>query len=166
MALWEDVWVQVNQRLTTCQADMRCSYWREGQVDILFDRQSASLPAAIGQPTSHVTRYQPVRLWVDQICGGREGQVDILCDRQSASQPACQLQLASQPAMWQDINLSGFGLVRYLVGRRTREPDHIGPQSRIPALPLVPPGEWPTWSRPGKWHKWALQPLIYLWHYL
>ena len=43
----------------------------EGQVDILFNRQSASQPAAIGQPTSHVTKYQPVRLWVGQIFGGR-----------------------------------------------------------------------------------------------
>ena len=46
-----------------------------GQVDILFDRQSASqpasLPAAIGQPTSHVTKYKPVRLWVGQIFSGR-----------------------------------------------------------------------------------------------
>ena len=33
--------------------------------------QPASLPASIGQPTSHVTRYQPVRLWVGQIFGGR-----------------------------------------------------------------------------------------------
>ena len=30
------------------------------------------------------------------------------------------------------------------------EPNHIGPQSRIPALPLVPLGEWPTWPRPSK----------------
>ena len=29
-------------------------------------------------------------------------------------------------------------------------PDHIGPQSRIPALPLVPLGECPTSPRPGK----------------
>ena len=47
------------------------SAWRMGQVDILCARQSASLPAAIGQPTSQVTRYQPVRLWVGVICGGR-----------------------------------------------------------------------------------------------
>ena len=37
-----------------------------------------------------------------------KGQVDILLD----SQPASQLQLASQPAMWQNVNLSDFGLVR------------------------------------------------------
>ena len=43
----------------------------EGQVDILFDRQSASLPAAIGMPTRHVTKYQPVRLQVGQVVGGR-----------------------------------------------------------------------------------------------
>ena len=30
-----------------------------------------SQPAATGQAISHVTRYQPVRLWVGQICGGR-----------------------------------------------------------------------------------------------
>ena len=31
-----------------------------------------------------------------------------------------------------------------------REPDHIGPQSRVSALPLVPLREWPTSPRPGK----------------
>ena len=36
------------------------------------------------------------------------------------SQPACQLQLASQLAMWPNVNLSGFGLVRYLVAGRVR----------------------------------------------
>ena len=49
-----------------------------------------------------------------------ESQFDILFDRQSASQPTCQLQLASQPAMWQNINLSGLGLVIYLVEGRVR----------------------------------------------
>ena len=39
--------------------------------DILLVRQPPSQPAAIGQPTSHVTRYQPVKLWVGQIFGGR-----------------------------------------------------------------------------------------------
>ena len=71
----------------------------EGQFDILFDRESvsqtASLPAAIVQPTSHVTKYKLIRLGVGQIFCGREGQVDILFDRQSASQPACQLKLVS-----------------------------------------------------------------------
>ena len=65
--------------------------------------------------------------------------------------------------MWQNINLSGFGLVRWW--QEDREHDHIGPQPRVPALPLVPQGEWPTWPRPDKWHKWALQPIIYHWHY-
>ena len=77
-----------------------------------------------------MTKYQPVRLWVGHIFGGREGQVDILFDRQSASQPAYQLQLASQPDMWQNINLSGFGLVRYLVAG--------GPGAQI----LVPLGSY------------------------
>ena len=39
---------------------------------------------------------------------------------QPASQPACELQLASQPAMWKDINLVGFGLVRHVVTGRVR----------------------------------------------
>ena len=30
------------------------------------------------------------------------------------------------------------------------EPSHIGPWSRVPALPLVPLWEWPTSPRPGK----------------
>ena len=46
------------------------------------------------------------------------------------------------------------------------EPDHIGPQSRVPALPLVSLWEWPTWPRPSKWQKWALQAIIYIWNYI
>ena len=45
----------------------------EGNIDILFDRQSASLPAAIAQPTSHVTKYQPVRPWVGWMVAGGQG---------------------------------------------------------------------------------------------
>ena len=45
-------------------------------------------------------------------------------------------------------------------------PDHIGPQARVPALPLDPLAGWPTWPRPDKWHKWALEPIIYCLHYL
>ena len=37
-----------------------------------------------------------------------------------SSWPGCQLQFASQPAMWQDLNLSGFALVRYVVAGRVR----------------------------------------------
>ena len=29
-----------------------------------------------------------------------------------------------------------------------------------------PQGEWPTWWKPGKWHKWAMQLFIKIWHYL
>ena len=51
--------------------DHKMSLPGKGQVDISFNRQSASLPAAIGQPTSHVTKHQPVGLMVGQIVGGR-----------------------------------------------------------------------------------------------
>ena len=76
-----------------------------------------------------------------------------------SSQSASQLQLASQPAMWQNINLSGFGLVRWW--QEDREPNHIGPQSRVAALWLVPLGEWPTWPRLGKWHKVSSEASLY-----
>ena len=81
--------------------------------------QPASLPAAIGQPTSHVTKYQPVRLQVGQIVGGR----------------------------------------------RTGGLTTLGPWPGSQHSHWFPLGEWPTWPRPGKWHKWALQPIIYHWHY-
>ena len=53
-----------------------------------------------------------------------------------------------------------------LILHTDQEPDHIRPKTRVPALPLVPIGEWPTWPKPGKWHKWALQPIIYHWYYV
>ena len=91
----------------------------KAQVDSLFHRQSANLPAATGQQTGHVTKYQPVSLWIGQIVGGRRtGGLTIL-----GPYPG------SQHSHW------------------------------------LPFGEWPTWPRPGKWHKWALQPIIYHWHY-
>ena len=46
------------------------------------------------------------------------------------------------------------------------EHDHIGPQSRVPALSLVSLGEWPTWPRPSKWQQLALQAIIYIWTYI
>ena len=84
-----------------------------------FVRWSISQPAAIGQPTSHVQKCQPVRLWVGQIVGGgRTGGLTTLG-----------LSPGSQHSHW------------------------------------FPLGEWPTWPRPGKWHKQTLQPFIYHWHY-
>ena len=56
--IWpQDVSAWGNVRLTFC----------------LIGSQPASQPAAIGQPTSHVTKYQPVRLWVGQMVAGRQG---------------------------------------------------------------------------------------------
>ena len=83
------------------------------------------------------------------------------------SQPASQLASCNWPGnqpcnkilIWQALGWSDMWW------QEDWEPDHIGPQSRVPALPLVPLGEWPTWPKPGKWHKWALQPVIYLWYY-
>ena len=34
------------------------------------------------------------------------------------------------------------------------------------ATPHYSPGGWPTWSKPGKWHKWAMQLFMSMWHYL
>ena len=95
-------WPYIVLLLTT-----RCLYWGTSNHRSLWPKQSYTWP-------------QHVSPWV-------EGQVDTLCDRQSASQPAFQLQLASQPVMSQDINLSGFGLVRYQ-WQEDWEPNHIEPQ--------------------------------------
>ena len=34
------------------------------------------------------------------------------------------------------------------------------------ATPTGSLGEWPTWLKPGKWHKWTMQLFINMWHYL
>ena len=67
--------------------------------------------------------------------------------------------------MWQDINLSDFGLVRYMVAGGQGAWPHWAPVQG-PSTPTVLLGEWPTWPRLCKWHKWALQPVKYLWHYI
>ena len=41
-----------------------------------------------------------------------------------------------------------------------------GPLLRVPSLPLVSLGEGPTWPRPSKWQKSALQAIIYIWNYI
>ena len=87
----------------------------------------------------------------DKMSQPGEGQVDILFDRRSASQPAYHLQLASQPAMWKKSTCQSSGWSDSW-WQEDREPEHTGPQSRSPELPLVPLGEWPTWPRPSKWH--------------
>ena len=63
--------------------------------------------------------------------------------------------------------IRGVGDVRGVLGWQVHwEPDHIGPQSRVPASPLVPLGEWPTWQRPSRWQKWALQAIMNIWNYI
>ena len=87
-----------------------------------------------------------------------------MLDSQSTSQPVSCNWPANQPcAKMSTCQTSGWSHCWWW---DSWEPDHIGPQSRVPALPLIPLGEWPTWPRPDKWHKWALQPVIYHWHYL
>ena len=89
-----------------------------------------------------------------------EGQVEILLD----SQPANCNWPANQPcAKMLTFQTSGWSHCWWW---ENWVPNHIGPQSRVPALPLDPLGEWCTWPRPGKWQKWALLPVIYHWHYL
>ena len=86
--------------------------------------QPTTFPAAIGQPTSHVTKYQPVRLQVGQIFGGREGQVDILFDRQPASLPAAIGQPTSHVTKYQSVR---FWVGQIFGGRRTGSPTTLGP---------------------------------------
>ena len=42
----------------------------------------------------------------------------------------------------------------------------LGPSSGDQPAHWFPRGEWPTWLKPGKWHKWAMQLFIKIWHYL
>ena len=198
------VWPQVFVTKVVTHMAATCLSLGEGQIDICaIGSQPASQlmncnwPA--NKPCDKISTCQALGWWDMLWQGGSDWHFVSLAVNQPASLPAWQLQLASQPAMWQDINLSGFGLVRHVVTGRVRltfcvigsqpasqlasltatigqptshvtryqpvrlwvgqmdwEPYHIGLQSRIPALPLVPLGKWPTWPRPGKWHKWTL----------
>ena len=114
MPLLGGIWPQINLTKEVTHWATRCLCLGEGQVYILCNSQSVS------QPTSHVKKCQPVRLWVGQIVdGGRTGGLTTL-----GPSPG------SQHSHW------------------------------------FPLGEWPTSPRPGRWHKWALQPFIYHWYYL
>ena len=82
------------------------------------------------------------------------------------SQPASQLANYNWPANHPCDKISTCQALGWsdIWWQEDRDPDHTGPLSRVQALPLVPLREWPTWPRPGKWYKWALQLVIYLWH--
>ena len=62
------------------------------------------------------------------------------------SQPASQLASCSWPANQLCDNISTCQALGWsdIWWQEDREPDHIGPQSRVLALPLVTLGEWPT----------------------
>ena len=114
------IWSHVCMTKVVTHMATTCISLGEGQVDILCNRHSASQPAAIGQPTSHVTKYQPVRLWDGQIFGGRwTGSLTTLSPIPE-----------SQHSYWFPLG------------------------SDLPDL------------RSGKWQKWALQSVIYIWHYI
>ena len=54
----------------------------------VLDSQPATLPTVINQATNHVTRYQPVRLWVGQMCGSRRtGTLTTFAPVQGPSTP-------------------------------------------------------------------------------
>ena len=57
------------------------------------------------------------------------------------------------------------GVGEYLVKGELGTWSHWAPIQGT-STPTGSPGEWPTWSKPGKWHKWAMQLFIKIWHYL
>ena len=84
---------------------------------------------------------------------------------------------SSRPLMWQYVSttrnpishslppIKGNGC-RGIVGEGwTGDLTTLGPSSGYHHSHWFPWGEWPTWSRPGKSHKWAMQPFINIWHY-
>ena len=68
------------------------------------------------------------------------------------SQPASQLASCNWPANQPCDKISTCQVLIWsaIWWQEDWEPNHIGPQSRVPALPLVPLGECPTSPRPGK----------------
>ena len=140
----------------------RCLWLGEGQVDILCPRQSASQLASCNWPANQpCDKISTCQASDGHIFGSREGQLEYCL---IGSQPASLWAATGQPCgKISTCQALGWSDIWW---QEDRESNHIGPQSRVPALQLVPLGEWPTWPRAGKWHKWALQPVIYLWHYI
>ena len=54
----------------------------------------------------------------------------------------------------------GTGVGEYLVKGELGIWPHWAPSSGYQHSHWFPWGEWPTWLRPGKWQKWAMQPFI------
>ena len=92
----------------------------EGQVDILLDSQ----PAAIGKPTSHVKKCQPVRLQVGHIvCDGRTGGLTTLAPVQSPSTPTGSTWGSDLPDQGQASDTNELCTPLYTVGTTYR--DHL-----------------------------------------
>ena len=60
----------------------------------------------------------------------------------------------------------GTGVGENLVKGELGTQPHWAPVAGDQHAHWFPRGEWPTWSKPGKWHKWAMQLFIKIWHYL
>ena len=166
------VWWQASLThwLTIWQADLWCCYWgvclMTGQPDPLVDQMASwpemPLPGYIWLMSiwpqvymTNVVTHMATRCFCLE---GGSGWHFVL-----GSQPANQLASCNRPANQPCHKISTCQALGWsdMWWQEDWKPDHIGPQSRVPALPPVPLGEWPTWPKPGKWHKWALQPVIY-----
>ena len=136
--------VSLAQMLTKCQADLICLYWGVHLTTHLCDQRSHTCGHKMSLPGGRVRlTFCLIGSQLASQLGSCNWPANHPCDKISSCQA-----LGWSDIWWQD----------------DWEPDHIGPQMRVQALPLIPLGEWPTWPRPGNRHKWALQPVIYLWH--
>ena len=88
-------------------------------------------------------------------------------------------QVPFRPLMWHYVSTTrnphvplpsshqgGTGVGENLVKGELGTWPHWAPLQGTGPPTSSPGGEWPTQSKPGKWHKWAMQPFIKMWHYL
>ena len=124
---------------------MRCLYWWVHLTTGLCDHSSHILGSKMSLPQSRV------RLTFCTI--GSQPKSQLASCNWPANQP-CDKIPTCLIAGWSD---SWWQEDRGLIT--------LGPCAGSQHSHWFPLEEWPTWPRPGKWHKWALQPIICHWHY-
>ena len=131
------IWPKVNLTKVVTKLGTRCLHWGYIWPQVNLTKVSNTL----GHKMS---------------LSGRRVRLNILLARQPASLPSAFGQPTSNVKKCQPDRLQVGQIVG---GGRTGGPTTWAPGPGYQHSHWFPLGEWPTWPRPGKWQKWALQPL-------
>ena len=139
------------------------STWPKGAVVSCLAKRCLCL-GHIWPKVNLIKRWSSITLGHKMSLWGGSGWHFVKIASQPASKPASCNWPANQPcAQMSTCQTSGWS---HSWWRENWGPTTLGPSPGFKQSHWFPLGEWPTWLRPGKWHKRTLQPFIYHCYYL